>query len=492
MHVDPKTGLGLYGPYSLAGQRAPVLTSIIIGIVGPPSMVADAEQWLKACQGRLTNDGTEPFLYPHFPGFNKDSSFQCDLVFGETWREPIHNRDMAAAVGEVTPQLRIRRVVSLYVHAIEVLSQRDPKPNVILCCMPQEVIDHCTEQITRSGEVKRPKASKAEERARQHALTGQLLLFPQMEPTLGSEEDERGYQNLRRGLKAEAMQFGIPTQLVWPKTLRLSEPGSGEGRVQDVSTRAWNLVTALYHKAGGSPWRLAEIEPNTCFVGISFYREIMEHNPRLRTSMAQAFTSSGDGYVLRGNAFEWKESGRGRSPHLDEKSAAALLRDVLGLYQKQNRGARPNRIVVHKTSKFWDEELAGFEQACELVPRKDFVAFGSKGIQFYRPGLFPPLRGSWVKFSDTELMLYSVGYIPYLRTYPGPRVPQPLSIMEHHGDSPWDVVLRDILALTKMNWNTADFASGMPITIAFSRKVGQILAELPDTLPFRHEYRFYM
>src|ERR1700752_3293849 len=53
MHVDPKTGLGLYGPYSLAGQRAPVLTSIIIGIVGPPSMVADAEQWLKACQGRL-------------------------------------------------------------------------------------------------------------------------------------------------------------------------------------------------------------------------------------------------------------------------------------------------------------------------------------------------------------------------------------------------------------------------------------------------------
>jgi argonaute-like protein implicated in RNA metabolism and viral defense len=208
--------------------------------------------------------------------------------------------------------------------------------------------------------------------------------------------------------------------------------------------------------------------------------------------MAQAFTSSGDGYVLRGNAFEWKESGRERSPHLDEKSAAALLRDVLGLYQKQNRGARPNRIVVHKTSKFWDEELAGFEQACELVPRKDFVAFGSKGIQFYRPGLFPPLRGSWVKFSDTELMLYSVGYIPYLRTYPGPRVPQPLSIMEHHGDSPWDVVLRDILSLTKMNWNTADFASGMPITIAFSRKVGQILAELPDTLPFRHEYCFYM
>lgn len=360
--------------------------------------------------------------------------------------------------------------------------------------MPQTVIERCTERITRSGEVKSPKASKAESRAVQQAQSGQLFLFPEMNPTLGSEEDEKGHQNLRRGLKAEAMQHGITTQIVWPRTLRLTEStaGTGEGKAQDPATRAWNFVTALYHKAEGSPWRLAEIEPNTCFVGVSFYREIAEQKSRLRTSMAQAFTSSGDGYVLRGSSFEWKESQRERSPHLDEKAAAALLRDVLELYQKQNRGSLPSRIVVHKTSKYWEEELAGFEQASELVPRKDFIAFGSRGIQFYRPGNFPPVRGSWIKFSNTELMLYSVGYIPYLRTYPGPRVPQPLAIVEHHGDSPWDVVLRDILALTKMNWNTAAFACSMPITIAFSRMVGQILAELPDKLPFKHEYRFYM
>jgi hypothetical protein len=71
-------------------------------------------------------------------------------------------------------------------------------------------------------------------------------------------------------------------------------------------------------------------------------------------------------------------------------------------------------------------------------------------------------------------------------------VPQPLEILEHHGDSPWDVVLRDVLAMTKMNWNTADFACGEPVTIAFSQRVGQILAELPSTLPLRNEYRFYM
>jgi hypothetical protein len=67
-----------------------------------------------------------------------------------------------------------------------------------------------------------------------------------------------------------------------------------------------------------------------------------------------------------------------------------------------------------------------------------------------------------------------------------------LEVIEHHGDSPWNLVLREILALTKMNWNTADFACSDPITIAFSQKVGRILAELPANLPIKNEYRFYM
>lgn len=58
-------------------------------------------------------------------------------------------------------------------------------------------------------------------------------------------------------------------------------------------------------------------------------------------------------------------------------------------------------------------------------------------------------------------------------------MPQPLEIVEHHGDSPWDSVLKEVLALTKMNWNTADFACAKPITVAFARRVGQILAEVP-------------
>jgi hypothetical protein len=492
-HVDPKTGLGLYGPYSLVGQPRPPLHSVTVGIIGPPAMIADAEQWIQACKGVVTNEGGQPFLYPHFPGFNAGHPFQCDLVTGDTWHEVIKVTDLQRALGSTDFNARLRCVVALYIKAIEVLKKRDPKPHVILCCIPQDVIDYCTVRVTKAGEVKRIKVSRAERVAESDKRRGQRVLFPDMNASDSLEESPE-HQNLRRGLKAEAMQFEIPTQLVWPRTLRLTDAATvpGERELQDPATRAWNFTTALYHKAGGSPWRLAQIEPGVCFIGVSFFKEINQQNQRVRTSLAQAFTSAGDGYVLRGNSFEWDESRHGKSPHLDQKSAAALMQNVLDLYKGQNRDSLPTRVVIHKTSRFWDEELAGFRDACEYVPRKDLVALGGRGIQFYRTGDYPPLRGTYVKFNETDMLLHTTGFVPYLRTYPGARAPQPLEILEHYGDSPWNVVLEEVLALTKLNWNTADFACREPITIAFSHRVGQILAELPPNQQPLSEYRFYM
>jgi hypothetical protein len=48
----------------------------------------------------------------------------------------------------------------------------------------------------------------------------------------------------------------------------------------------------------------------------------------------------------------------------------------------------------------------------------------------------------------------------------------------------------EILVLTKMNWNTAAFACNEPITVAFSRKLGQILAELDPKDPMGRNIGF--
>ena len=49
----------------------------------------------------------------------------------------------------------------------------------------------------------------------------------------------------------------------------------------------------------------------------------------------------------------------------------------------------------------------------------------------------------------------------------------------------------DLLRLTKLNWNTAAFCCVDPITIAFSRRVGDILKMANTENPARH-YRYYM
>jgi len=72
------------------------------------------------------------------------------------------------------------------------------------------------------------------------------------------------------------------------------------------------------------------------------------------------------------------------------------------------------------------------------------------------------------------------------------RVPRPLEIIEHHGSASMSQIAQEILALTKLDWNTTMFAGKEPITTAFAEDVGEILRELPPNMEPRTSYRFYM
>jgi hypothetical protein len=61
-------------------------------------------------------------------------------------------------------------------------------------------------------------------------------------------------------------------------------------------------------------------------------------------------------------------------------------------------------------------------------------------------------------------------------------------------DSPPEQIGKDIMALTKLDWNNADFNTRVPVTISVARKVGDILSEssLQDIDDFPTSYRYYM
>lgn len=69
-------------------------------------------------------------------------------------------------------------------------------------------------------------------------------------------------------------------------------------------------------------------------------------------------------------------------------------------------------------------------------------------------------------------------------------IPVPLRILT---DRETDIVrsANDVLALARMNWNTAFDTNGAPITLRFARQVGGIMAEVGQRQP-SSSYRFYM
>jgi len=108
-----------------------------------------------------------------------------------------------------------------------------------------------------------------------------------------------------------------------------------------------------------------------------------------------------------------------------------------------------------------------------------------------RPGKKAALRGTVVDFGQKRGLVYTVGYVPFLRCYPGFRIPQPVEITENWGSVSLHEAAADILKLTKLNWNTAAFNCREPITVAFARRVGDILKLAKGKEPALH-YRYYM
>ena len=49
-----------------------------------------------------------------------------------------------------------------------------------------------------------------------------------------------------------------------------------------------------------------------------------------------------------------------------------------------------------------------------------------------------------------------------------------------NGEADIETVLKDIMRLTKLNYNNCTFADGLPITLKFASKVGDILTTLPS------------
>jgi len=483
-YIDPKKGLLAYGPCLYDNRRA-ISSSIRLGIVGSGETISLVQQWIERCQGEIPAKKANSLLFQLFPGFTK--IFGCKLYTLNECIETVTKEEIKQVLEARGFQQRVKEAAKLFIEKLSNFQGREPRPHVVICALPQEIVDKCAIR-TRGYVTVRIRLTKKEkeilEKIEEHRRTGQTTLFP-----IHEEDIERTSEasDLRRLIKVGAMELDIPTQLVKPRTLRID---SSDQTLQDEATRAWNFSVAIYYKAEGYPWKLANMENGTCYVGVSFYKDPPDSRGNMKSSIAQVFTHTGEGLVLRGSRAVIDEVTG--SPHLTGNGAYQLVIDVLKEYEKQMRQL-PRRLVVHKSSRYKPDELAGFEKGAKNIKLRDFVTIETRGIKFMRKkGIYPPLRGTVIQIGTSDYLLYTKGYSPYLETYPGLRVPTPIEVVEHKGDSSLEIICQEIFSLTKMNWNSADFCIRKPITLEYAGEVGKILAYVPEEVIPRPEYRFYM
>lgn len=303
--------------------------------------------------------------------------------------------------------------------------------------------------------------------------------------------------HFRRQLKARLLNDKIVTQLVRETTLApedfLKRNGQPKRRVEDPATIAWKLATGAYYKDGGRPWQPANVRDGVCYVGLAYKRRDPESNDRFSVCAAQMFLSSGEGVVFRGALGPWYRADS-KQFHLDEKAARKLVEMVVKEYRDQHDNSPPAELFLHAKSSFTDEEWRGFTSGAP--PETNVVgvqiADGKDNLKLFRPGKYPVVRGSALLLDDDQAFLWTAGYVPRLDTYLGPETPNPVLVRRQRGNCAFDTILRDVMGLTKINFNSCLHNDRLPVTIRFADAVGDIMLAAPQTGEPRLPFKFYI
>ena len=464
-HIDIRFGIMHHGPLDFQRSNAP--KNIRVGVVGNTESVEGLLGWFERCRtGIDAKSSRQPNLFPRFPGFNPDVSFHSQITCDSSAQRTVSKREVDGLIALPTGPSTVAAAVELFADEISNLVD-DSTVDVCICALP----DHLFEAMSR-------KTSSDEKSDADFDEVVQRLDFHHM-------------------LKARALGLKRPLQLVLPPTYdeskkrRPASERSSARPLQDEATRAWNIHTALYYKAGGIPWRLVRDSSQlaTCFVGITFFKTVDEE--RLETSVAQVFNERGEGIVVKGGpAVISKED---RQPHLEADGAQMLLQNALDVYRREHK-TLPARIVLHKSSAFNQAELEGFQAAADehRVELLECVSMSRRGTRLYRNGGYPPLRGTFLELDDRHHLLYTRGSVEFFMTYPGMYVPNPLLFRSDRVESTAGHHAREILELTKMNWNNTQFDGGKPITMRAASQVGSILKYAADGVEIPSRYSFYM
>ena len=448
-HLNPLAGLAQFGPYS-AGAWAATGQQVRVAILAPHDAIDPIHELLNSLRDPAPPRERRDYL-PPYPGFR--NAFRARLVpADDKARQPLPADLDSLITGSTEPHLVLARALT---DGLNRLAAVRTLFDVAVFYLPQR-----WEACFTAGEF-----------------------------------------DLHDHVKAAAAQLGLPTQIVTDQAVHYHCRAS-------VS---WRLATALYAKAGGIPYKLAAgamIDPRTAYVGLAYgIRDTRGPVPGFVVCCSQLFDGQGGG--LEFVAHDVSGDIDPANPFLTRAQMRTILSRSLNIYADRHAGRRPAQLVVHKAYPFTVEESRGAAEAwgsgddltCLSLTRPAWRGVLVNAANDPKTGGprygYAVDRGTLTQLDGHSALLWVNGNAPdatlngrpYLQG--GKGTPRPLLMTRHAGRGPLAQPAAQVLALSKMDWNTDALYTSMPATISYAQVLAQVVKH-ENLPPLPYDYRLFM
>ncbi len=281
--------------------------------------------------------------------------------------------------------------------------------------------------------------------------------------------DIRGI-DLRTLIKAMGVKARVKTQIITEKAL---EP-------DDLADTLWNLSLATYVKAGGRPWIIREIPASSVFIGIRHGIRKDEKGQVIAIGLAEIFNTYGEFVDMAAVDFKPEDQLMpnlwNKNPYLTEKGMKKLISKAIEAYKKSiGDDEKPYSVTIHRTLNFTGEEIKGALSALSGTQDVNMLYIMEDPNLRLLDENIVTMRGTFLRKSDREGLLYTTGYSEAEGTYPGIGTPKPLELYRCYGERSIEELAMQVFSLTKMDWNTTRVMLREPVTIKYAKRVASIV-----------------